>query len=148
MALLVAALLATPPLSLADAEGRTHRLADYRGKVVLVNFWATFCEPCLSELPAIERLRAALAEKPFVVLAVQMGGSARTARDKAEALGLHFPVLVDRDSHVTAAWGVDTLPTTFVVDTDGEVAFRRVGVLDWSRDGRRIDALVRKALTR
>ncbi len=143
--LLIAALVAAaPPLDLKDVSGVRHRLADYRGKVVLVNFWATWCEPCVTELPAIERLRAALANEPFVVLAVQMGGSARTAQDTAEKLGLRFPLLLDRDSAVTAAWGVVVLPTTFVIAPGGEVAFREVGELDWSdaRQRRRIEALL------
>jgi peroxiredoxin len=139
MALLVAALLAVlPPLKLADANGRMHRLSDYRGKVVLLNFWATWCEPCRDELPSIERLRAALADRPFVVLAVQMSGSAHTARDTAESLGLGFPLLLDRNSRATAAWGVKTLPTTFLIGPDGAVAFSHVGELDWSSiEGRR-----------
>ena len=133
MVLLAAALLvATPPLRLADTNGAMHRLAEYRGKVVLLNFWATWCEPCRTELPSIERLRAALANKPFVVLAVQMGGSARTARDVAHELGLRFPMLVDRDSTVTEGWGVNLLPTTFLIGGDGAIAFRHAGELDWS----------------
>ena len=133
MVLLVAALLAaTPPLELADAEGANHRLADYRGKVVLVNFWATWCEPCRAELPTLERLRVALAGKPFVILAVQMGGSARTAQDVAQSLRLRFPLLLDRKSTATARWGVDTLPTTFLIRPDGEIAFRITGEMDWS----------------
>jgi peroxiredoxin len=143
-ALLAAALLAAaPPLELTDAGGRRHRLADYRGKVVLLNFWATWCEPCRDELPTIERLRAALAGKPFVVLAVQMGGSARTAQDTAERLGLRFPLLLDRDSAATAAWAVKTLPTSFLIGPDGAIAFRHVGKLDWSseRERRRVEAL-------
>jgi len=139
MAPLVAALLtATPPLVLTDANGTAHRLSDYRGKVVLLNFWATWCEPCRDELPSIERLRAALAGRPFIALGVQMGGSARTARDTAESLALRFPLLLDRDSRATAAWGVKTLPTTFLIGPDGEVAFSHVGELDWSSaEGRR-----------
>jgi thiol-disulfide isomerase/thioredoxin len=133
MALLVAALLAaTPPLELADASGARHRLSDYRGKVVLLNFWATWCEPCKAELPSIERLRVALARKPFVVLAVQMGGSARTAKDTAAELGLHFPMLLDRDSSATAAWKVNLLPTTFLIGPDGAVVLDHVGEVDWS----------------
>jgi peroxiredoxin len=145
MSLVVAALLlATPPLQLADANGGKHRLSDYRGRVVLLNFWATWCEPCRAELPSIERLRAALAGKQFVVLAVQMGGSARTARDVAEELGLRFPVLLDWDSSVGAAWGVNMVPTSFLIARDGAVAFRHAGELDWTSTGsrRKVEALL------
>ena len=145
MALLVAALLAaSPPLELTDANGTTHRLSDYRGKVVLLNFWATWCEPCRDELPSIERLRVALARRAFVVLAVQMGGSARTARDAAEDLGLRFPLLLDRDSRATAAWGIKTVPTSFLIGPDGAVAFSHVGELDWSsiEERRRVERLL------
>jgi thiol-disulfide isomerase/thioredoxin len=134
MALLLAALLAAaaPPLNLADAHGKKHSLSEYRGKVVLVNFWATWCEPCKAELPSIERLRAALAGKGFVVLAVEMDGSARTSGDTAEELKLHFPMLLDRDSNATTAWNVNLLPTTFLITPDGAVALSHVGEVDWS----------------
>jgi peroxiredoxin len=135
-------LLATPTLQLADAAGAVHNLDDYRGRVVLVNFWATWCEPCRAELPIMERLRRIMADKPFVILAVQMGGSARTAQDTAKELGLKFPLLLDRDSKVTARWGVDTLPTTFLIGPDGEVEFRHVGELDWRDAHRRIEELL------
>jgi len=131
MALLVAALLAAaPPLELTDTTGAKHRLSDYRGKAVLVNFWATWCEPCREELPSLERLRASLASKPFAVLAVQMGGSPRTARDVAKDLGLRFPVLLDGDSSVTKAWDVSVLPTSFLIAPDGSVATKHVGEVD------------------
>jgi peroxiredoxin len=149
MALLAAALLlATPALELADAKGGRHRLSDYRGKVVLLNFWATWCEPCRAELPSIERLRTALAGRPFVVLAVQMGGSARTAQDVADELGLRFPLLLDRDSSVTGAWGVKTLPTSFLIGLDGAVAFSHPGELDWSsrESRRRVEGLLPASL--
>ena len=147
MTALAAALLlaAAPALELADAVGAVHRLADYRGKVVLLNFWATWCEPCLEELPSIERLRASLPDGDFVVLAVQMGGSARTARDTGEKLGLRFPLLLDRDSAASKAWGVKLLPTSILIDRRGALAFRHEGELDWA-DGaarRRVEALLR-----
>jgi thiol-disulfide isomerase/thioredoxin len=134
MPLLLAALLAAmaPPLDLQDARGKRHHLSDYRGMVVLVNFWATWCEPCKAELPSIERLRAALAGKPFVVVAVEMDGSARTSGDTAEELKLHFPMLLDRDSSATTAWKVNLLPTTFLIAPGGSVAFSHVGEVDWS----------------
>jgi peroxiredoxin len=145
MALVVAALLAAaPPLELTDTGGTVHRLADYRGKVVLVNFWATWCEPCLAELPTIEQLRAAFAGRPLVVLAVQMGGSARMARDTAEKLSLRFPMLLDRNSAVSKAWGVNLLPASFLIAPDGAVAFTHYGELDWSEAEarRRIERLL------
>jgi thiol-disulfide isomerase/thioredoxin len=148
MAVLIAALLAAaPPLALTDTTGAKHRLSDYRGKVVLVNFWATWCEPCREELPSIERLRASLASKPFAVLAVQMGGSPRTARDIIQELGLHFPVLLDGDSRATAAWDVSVLPTSFLIAPDGSVATKHVGELDWSSAGwrRKVEALLPRA---
>src|SRR5205823_550383 len=125
-------LLAAALLVLSDASGLRHDLADYRGKVVLINFWATWCEPCREELPGIERLRQALAGKPFVVLAVQTAGSARTAQDTADELKLHFLMLPDRDSSATRAWQVNLLPTSFLIGPDGAVAFRHDGLMDWS----------------
>ena len=133
MGLVVAALVAaTPPLQLADTAGAVHRLSDYRGKVVLVNFWATWCEPCLTELPTLERLRAAYAGRALVVLAVQMGGSARMARNTAEKLSLRFPMLLDPEQAASKAWRVDLLPTSFLIGPDGAVAFTHAGELDWS----------------
>jgi peroxiredoxin len=138
MGLVVAALLAAaPPLQLTDTAGAVHRLSDYRGKVVLVNFWATWCEPCLAELPTLERLRAAFAGRPLVILAVQMGGSARMARNTAEKLSLRFPMLLDRDEAASRAWQVDLLPTSFLIGPDGAVAFTQAGELDWSDAGAR-----------
>jgi peroxiredoxin len=141
---LVAALLAaTPALQLRDAAGAAHSLSDYRGKVVLLNFWATWCDPCIEELPALERLRASLEGKPFVILGVQMRGSARTAQDTADELKLRFPLLLDRDSKASAAWGVDILPTTVLIGRDGQIKQRHVGEWSESEVRRAVEALLR-----
>lgn len=123
----------TPPLELADLEGKTHRLADYRGKAVLLNFWATWCAPCREEMPSIERLRAALAGRPFVVLAVNVGESAEKARDFAATMPLGFPLLLDRDTRVSRAWGARILPATYLIGPDGVARFSYFGELDWAK---------------
>jgi peroxiredoxin len=122
----------TPALELADVDGKIHRLSDYRGKAVLVNFWATWCAPCREEMPSIEALRAAMHGKPFVVLAVNVGESARVARGFAGTMALGFPLLLDRDTKVTKAWSARILPASFVVGPDGRIRYSYFGALDWA----------------
>jgi thiol-disulfide isomerase/thioredoxin len=123
---------AAPVLELADLEGTVHRLSDYRGKTVLVNFWATWCEPCRAEMPSIERLRRSMEGKPFAVLAVNVGESGRVARDYAEKLPVSFAVLLDRDGRVTRAWSARVLPASYVIGPDGQIRYSYLGELDWS----------------
>ena len=123
---------ATPALALADVEGRTHRLESYRGKVVLVNFWATWCEPCRDEMPSIGRLRESLAGRAFVVLAVNLAEPESRVRGFMAGVPMNFPVLLDRDSAVARAWGARILPATYLVGPDGKIRFFHRGELDWS----------------
>jgi peroxiredoxin len=123
----------TPPLELADLEGKTHRLTDYRGRAVLLNFWATWCAPCREEMPSIERLREQLAGRPFAVLAVNVGESAEKARGFAATMPLGFPLLLDRDTQVTRAWGARVLPATYLIGPDGVARFSYFGELDWAK---------------
>ena len=125
---------ATPPLVLQDLHGRTHRLADYRGKVVLVNFWATWCEPCREEMPSIERLRQSLAGKPFEVLAVNIGEPLGRIERFLERMPLGFPMLLDRDTGVAKAWKARVVPATFLVGPDGRIRYVHYGELDWSSE--------------
>ena len=123
---------ATPPLELSDLQGTRHRLADYRGKVVMVNFWATWCVPCRDEMPSIERLRASLEGRRFAVLAVNLAEPESRIRKFLEAVPVRFPVLLDRDTQASKAWQARLLPVTYIVGPDGAIRYRYVGELDWS----------------
>ncbi len=125
---------ATPALSLRDLEGKPHRLEDYRGKVVLINFWATWCGPCREEMPSINRLRASLAGQPFAVLAVNLAEPEARIRRFLEQVPLDFPVLLDRDTAVAKAWQARILPASYVVGPDGKIRLSYLGELDWSRE--------------
>jgi peroxiredoxin len=123
-----------PALALSDIEGRAHNLAAYRGKVVLINFWATWCEPCRQEMPSIQRLRDKLSGKPFVVLAVNMDEPEARVRQFLSKTPLDLPILMDPNKVVTKQWAVRVLPVTFIIGTDGRIRYRLVGDLDWSSD--------------
>jgi len=131
---------ATPALELSSLDGQAQRLEDYRGRVLLVNFWATWCAPCLEEMPSIERLRRSLDARRFAVLAVNVGEGPRVAGDFAKKMDLGFNFLLDRDMKASKAWGARVLPATFIVDPDGKVRYSHYGALDWS------SAEVRKAI--
>jgi peroxiredoxin len=124
----------TPALELNALDGKPQRLEDYRGRVVLVNFWATWCAPCLEEMPSIERLRRSFDARRFAVLAVNVGQGPHVAAAFSEKLGLGgFQVLLDREMKVSKAWGARVLPATFIVDPDGKVRYSHFGAIDWSR---------------
>jgi peroxiredoxin len=124
----------TPALQLPDTTGRLHQLSQYRGKAVLINFWATWCAPCREEMPSIERLRQAMQGKPFVVLAVNLAEPEPRVRQFLQSMPLGFPILLDADMAVTRAWNVRQLPASFVVGPDGRVRYSYIGDLDWSRE--------------
>jgi len=114
-----------PTLALPDMDGKIVDLARYRGKLVLVNFWATWCPPCRKEFPSLGRVRKLFKASEFEVLAVNVGEDTETVFSFAGAPD--FPVLFDRDSAAMARWPVKGLPTTLVIDRQGRVALRAVG---------------------
>ena len=131
---------ATPALALRDLRGATHDLASYRGKVVLVNFWATWCEPCRDELPSMQRLEQRLAGQPFVVLAVNADEPEARIRKFLSQAALDFTVLLDPEMRAAREWKARILPASFVVDRDGRVRYSARGDLDWT-DPRVIGAI-------
>ena len=125
---------AAPALVLEDLEGRSHSLASYRGQVVLINVWASWCEPCREEMPSIDRLKRSLEGRAFVVLAVNLAEPASRIRGYLEKMPLGFPVLLDRDTAVAKAWKARILPATYIVGPDGKIRYSYVGELDWSQE--------------
>ena len=118
-----------PALKLKDLDGKTLDLAQLKGKVVLINFWATWCPPCRKELPSMERLWRQLKDQGLVVLGVNVGESADEVFAFSNGLEtpLTFPLLLDEDSSVAQSWPVKGLPTTYLVDKRGRIAFGVIG---------------------
>ena len=123
----------TPPLALRDPSGKEHDLAAYRGKVVLVNFWATWCAPCREEMPSLHALRQRLAGKPFEVLTVNLMESEEKIAAFRESELIDLPVLMDRDGAAAKRWKVRMLPISFVVDRRGAIRYQLVGEATWTR---------------
>ena len=118
-----------PTLRLKDIAGTVHDLAQLKGRVVLVNFWATWCPPCRRGMPSMERLSQALKGEAFSVLAVDVGENGDTidAFTSQFDAAPTFPILLDTQSRVMQAWKVAGLPTTFLVDRQGRVVASAIG---------------------
>lgn len=126
-------LLPAPDLQLPDLDEGCHDIQDYRGKVVLVNFWATWYPRCRMELPTIQRLARKLHGEDFAVLAVNVGEQASCIRPFAYEVArkLSFPILLDAHAKTMEAWQVRGLPTSFLLDRQGHVAYTAVGGRDF-----------------
>lgn len=119
--------------TLPDTAGRAQRLSDYRGRVVLVNFWATWCAPCREEMPAMDRLYRALAHHGLEILAVHAGPGGAAMQAFLERIPVSFAVLVDADLDLRG-WHVPALPTTFLVDREGRTLYRALGARTWDSE--------------
>jgi transglutaminase-like putative cysteine protease/thiol-disulfide isomerase/thioredoxin len=120
------------PLALKDPAGKPHELADYRGRVVLVNFWATWCAPCREEMPSMQALRERFAGNGFEVLAVNVMESAETIAAFRESELIDLPVLMDRDGEAAKRWKVRAMPKSFVIDRRGAIRYQLVGEANWT----------------
>lgn len=123
-----------PALSLADLGGRQHNLSAYQGKVVLVNFWATWCSPCLIEMPGMQRLKSHMKDRPFAILAVNVEEDKTTVWRFKNLLKVDFPALLDLAGNARDAWQVDFYPSSFLVDSEGNIRYTAYGMIDWDSD--------------
>jgi peroxiredoxin len=125
--------LAAPDFSLPDLDGNSHRLSSFRGKVVLLHFWATWCPPCRAAMPSLEALYQAYQHQGFEVLAVASdvrGGE--VVQPFVTKHHLTFLNLQDANAYVTRLYGVTTLPTTYVLDREGRLVTVEIGSRDWT----------------
>jgi peroxiredoxin len=126
--------------TLKTPEGATLRLSEQRGKVVLVNFWATWCPPCKEEMPAMQRLHERYGKDGFVLIAVSLDADPRVVRPFIAEHRFTFTVALDSRMDVANAYGVRALPASFIVDRDGTLAAMAIGPRQW--DGAASRALV------
>lgn len=115
-------------------HGAPFRLADQRGKVVLVNFWATWCPPCREEMPAMERLWQAHRDRGFVLIAVSLDADRGPVKPFATEHRLTFPIGFDSKLEVANLYGIRALPASFIVDRHGQVAALALGPRAWDND--------------
>jgi cytochrome c biogenesis protein CcmG/thiol:disulfide interchange protein DsbE len=127
--------MTAPDFSLPDLQGKTQRLTDYRGKVVFLNFWATWCKPCKEEMPSMQVLWDNLKNRDFVMLAVSMD-RVTTTKDIpsfVETLKLSFPILTDSWGQTDKRYKLMGVPETYIIDQSGVLREKVIGPRDWTR---------------
>ncbi|MEN8205786.1 MAG: TlpA disulfide reductase family protein [Pseudomonadota bacterium] len=137
--------LKAPAFRLPDLNGKIVSLEAYQGRVVLVHFWATFCVPCLEEMPVLESLWQEYGGEGLVILGIAGDrGNTDIVREFAEKTGVSFPVVHDADGRVRKQYEVVALPTTYLVGRDGKISGRAIGTRSWDEPGGRetIEALL------
>jgi len=125
----VTLMTAAPDFTLRTLSGPNLRLQEQRGKVVLINFWATWCGPCQQEMPKLNQLYEKYRSAGFVLLGVNVDEDANHASDVATKLGLKFPVLLDSEKSVSHLFDLATMPSTVILDRDGKVRYVHRGYL-------------------
>jgi thiol-disulfide isomerase/thioredoxin len=118
-----------PDFTLHAMSGPNMRLQEQRGRVVMINFWATWCGPCRQEMPKLDKLYQKYGDSGFVLMSVNVDDDQRTAADVAAKLGVSFPVLWDTDKKVSRLYDLSTMPSTVIVDRDGKVRYVHRGYL-------------------
>lgn len=121
----------TPELELKDQQGKSHKLADYKGQVVLVQFWATYCAPCRAEMPSMNRLQDKLKSKPFKILAVNMAEDSSEVNAFVKEVKPAFTILLDTDGRYIQQWKVFAAPANFIVGKDGKIKYTLYGGVEW-----------------
>ena len=123
-----------PSFALPDLKHKEHRLPDYVGKVLVVNFWASWCVPCREELPSMNRAASKLREQPVVWIAINVGEDRAAVEAFSADYPIDFTVLLDPSGRISQSWQVTGMPTTFVINREGNIAHRIIGKREWDDD--------------
>ena len=124
-----------PDFTIPLLNGPETSLSDYRGKVVIINLWATWCPPCRAEMPSMQELYDTLNGQGLEILAVAAPNPPRETLEKItdfiDENGFSFPVLIDNEFEVNSIYGTGSIPTSYVIDTEGDLVGRLTGAIDW-----------------
>jgi peroxiredoxin len=123
-----------PDFKLEDQDGKFVKLSDFKGKVVIVNFWATWCPPCRKEMPSMQRAWEKLEQEDIVMLAINVGEDSDQIFAFTAEYPVEFPLLMDRDSSVVKQWKVRGLPTTYIINPAGKIIYQAIGDREWDSD--------------
>lgn len=124
-----------PDFTLVDLHGKSWQLSSLRGKVVFINFWATWCPPCLEEMPSMQELYVNMANAPFQMLAILNNDRPEFAQNMADKAGLTFPILFDPESKTSTRYELTGVPETFIVDPQGILREKFIGPRPWNSQG-------------
>jgi len=119
------------PISLLDYAGNQFELKEYKGKVTVVNFWATWCSPCVKEIPSLNRLKALMKNKPFELISINFQEKPDAIREFQKMVKVKFPVLMDSDGKIANSWKVVAFPSTFIIASDGNIHYGVNAGIEW-----------------
>ena len=130
--------------SLQDINGRVYAEKDFKGKISIINFWATWCPPCVEEIPSLNRLRKKMQNKPFQLISINYGEPAQRIRSFMKKVAVDFPVLLDPEGRIAGQWKVVAFPSTFVIGPDGRIHYGVNAAIHWDTDEviQKLNALV------
>jgi peroxiredoxin len=120
-----------PTIDLKDANGKRYKRTDYRGKITVVNFWASWCAPCVAEIPSLNRLREQMQGLPFELISINYAESPVKIREFMQKVSVQFPVLIDPKGKVAQQWNVIAFPSTFVIGADGQIQYGVNAAIHW-----------------
>lgn len=127
----VSPVVAAPEIGLMDLDGKKWSLSDLKGRPVIINFWATWCPPCIEEMPSIERAWNIIKDEGIQVLAISYGEDQDLVEAFIDRYPMSFPVIADTSGNVVRQWPVKGLPTTVVLNSAGEIVYQVVGTREW-----------------